>query len=70
MEQRFVGENKCVYFSKIVSVSLWPVSHNTVKYIKPKRTKLKEDTVLTGQPSQFLTSLSASSFLSFLAAMA
>ena len=38
------------------------VSHDTEKYIKPKRIKLEAATVLTGQPSRFLTFVSESSF--------
>ena len=40
------------------------VSHDNIKYVKPKRINLRAATELTGQPSQFLTS--ESSFLSFL----
>jgi hypothetical protein len=38
------------------------VSHDTVKYIEPKRIKLEAATILTGQPSQFLTFVSESFF--------
>jgi hypothetical protein len=42
------------------------VSHDTVKYIKPKRIQLEAAAVLNGQSSRFLTSVSESSFPSFL----
>lgn len=54
----------CVHFSKLFLLSCVPVFHDTVRYRKPKRTKLEAAGVLTGYPSQFLTSVSES-FQSF-----
>ena len=50
----------------IVSAGLDFVSHDTVKYIKPKRIKHGAATVQTGQSSPYPTFISESSFLSFL----